>query len=53
MRAALLGVWPALSECYGIRPVDLPLYSMAEINKYVEELPAALARKQQISMKMG
>lgn len=48
MRAALLPLWPALSSRFGIRPVDVGLYSIAELNQYVwslqEEAEHAKAR---------
>lgn len=38
MRARLLPWWPALSEIYGIRPPDVGLYSLAELQGYVDSL---------------
>ena len=38
MRAALLPWWPALSEVYGIHPPDVGLYSLAELEQYIDAL---------------
>lgn len=38
MRAWLLPWLPALARTFGIRAPDIGLYSVAELNEYVEDL---------------
>lgn len=44
MRAALVELWPLLSQFYGIHPWDTPRMSLEELGQYVEDLPEARAR---------
>lgn len=45
MRAALLELWPALSDFYDLHPWDTKRLSVAELNQYVDDLPNAQRRR--------
>lgn len=45
MRAALVELWPLLSDFYGIHPWDTPRLSIPELSHYIDDLPLAQRRR--------
>ena len=39
MRAALIELWPVLSDIYGLHPWDVHRLSVVELGRYIDDLP--------------